>query len=103
MAAVRAEPAMTMDYRALVVRLIRDNWAAEAANLSLPHHREVLPLHLAPTMEDRVRLAAYWADECRHALVFADLLAELGAAPAQSEYDAIRPGEALAVADHLVA
>jgi 1,2-phenylacetyl-CoA epoxidase catalytic subunit len=98
MAVGRADSAtssMTPEYRALVVRLIRDNWAAEAANLSLEYHSQVLPLHLAPTMADRARLAAYWADECRHALLFAGLLADLGEAPSDAEYGDVRPGELL--------
>lgn len=82
-------------YRALVIRLVRDNWAAESANLSLPAHAHVLPLELAPTMTDRAALAQYWADECRHAMMFAALLDDLGAAPAPGEYDADRPVEIL--------
>lgn len=86
---------MDPEYRELVIRLIRDNWAAEAANLSVPHHAQACPLHLAPTVRDRVALAAYWADECRHALLFAELLRDLGAEPSEADYEAVRPTELL--------
>lgn len=86
---------MSPAYRELVVRLIRDNWAAEAANLSLPQHAQACPLHLAPTVQDRAILAGYWADECRHAVIFSDLLRDLGCEPAIEDYDALRPAELL--------
>ncbi len=82
-------------YRALLVGLLRDNWAAEAANLSVTHHARACPLHLAPRVADRAALAAYWADECRHASSFAALLDELGEGPSDADYDAERPTEAL--------
>ena len=82
-------------YKALVIDLIRTNWAAEAANLSLSMHDQVCPLRLAPTAADRAVLAGYWADECRHATMFAGLLEDLGAGPSDGEYEELRPAELL--------
>lgn len=90
-----ARSPMPETYRELVVRILEHNWAAEAANASLSYHAKCCPLHLAPTMEDRAALGAYWADECRHSVMFAKLLAEFGDERKPEDYEQERPGEML--------
>lgn len=86
---------MSSEQRTIVIRLIRDNWLAEAGNLSLRFHTQVCPLRLAPSVRDRAAIANYWADECRHAILFADLLRDFDAEPRDEDYDTIRPTAAL--------
>lgn len=88
---------MPDDYRDLVFRIVRDNWSAEAANASLVHHAISCPLHLAPTMNDRAAMATFWAEECNHAVFFANLMRDLGHEPTPEEYDAARPAELLRI------
>lgn len=90
-----AQSPMPPTYRELLLGILEHNWAAEAANVSLRFHVQCCPLHLAPTMEDRAELGAYWADECRHTIMFARLLQELGRELKPEDYEQDRPGELL--------
>lgn len=86
---------MTDEYRELIIGILKDNWHAEAANASLRYHDVCCPLHLAPTMEDRAELAVYWADECRHAVIFGTMLRDYGQEPPPEAYESDRPVEVL--------
>ena len=86
---------MSEEYRDILKRIIYDNWLAEAANASLKYHDLCCPLHLAPTMEDRAVLAVYWADECRHSVMFGTMLRDFGMEPKPEAYEAERPAEML--------
>jgi 1,2-phenylacetyl-CoA epoxidase catalytic subunit len=86
---------MPPGYRELLMEVLYANFRAEAANASLKFHQESCPLHLAPTMNDRMAMAKYWAEECGHAVMFANLLRDLGEEPTPEEYDLPRPTEML--------
>jgi 1,2-phenylacetyl-CoA epoxidase catalytic subunit len=90
-----AQSPMPKTYRDLLVRILEHNWAAEAANASLNFHAKCCPLHLAPTMQDRAILGTYWSDECRHAVMFARLLGDLGHERRPDDYERDRPSEIL--------
>jgi 1,2-phenylacetyl-CoA epoxidase catalytic subunit len=90
-----ANSPMTEEYRDIVIRILHDNWLAEAANASLTYHNQCCPLELAPTMNDRAALANYWAEECGHSVIFGNLLRDLGCEPAPEDYEECRPAELL--------
>jgi len=83
---------MPDEYKNLLVGLLYDNWAAEAANLSSNYKDSRCPMHLCPTLLDRIRLARYWCEETRHAFMFCSLLRELGVELEDRECDKQPPG-----------
>src|SRR5262249_7339486 len=68
------------DYRQAVVRILTIQARIETEYPKYPE-RSLLPaMRLAPTPDDWVRYASYWAQECQHATYWIKMLSDLGVA-----------------------
>jgi ring-1,2-phenylacetyl-CoA epoxidase subunit PaaA len=67
------------DYRSAIIRLLKETGEMSSNPEYMRHTKELAAfVDMAPAPADRVRIAAYYADEMRHGYIFEGLLTELG-------------------------
>jgi ring-1,2-phenylacetyl-CoA epoxidase subunit PaaA len=67
------------DYRNAIVKLLKETGEMSSNPEYMRHTKELAAfVDMAPAPADRVRIAAYYADEMRHGYIFEGLLTELG-------------------------
>src|SRR5207248_1804720 len=69
---------MPPDYREAVVKIQTIQARIETEYPMFPERTLVPAMRLAPTPDDWVRYASYWAQECQHASYWIKMLADLG-------------------------